>query len=263
MAFTDRMTEWSGEDYTNVSALQRAMAEEAITSVQFEGTEQVLDVGCGDGRITRLIAGMVPDGYAVGIDPSRGMLSAAAGGDRPGPSGPAFVRADVRDLPFSQNFDAAVSFNALHWVPQQRRALRQIASVVRSGARVLIQVVCAGDRPSVESVAMTLCNRPHWAPRFVGFRAPFIHVDPDYFAGLATNSGLAVVDLTVTDRQWDFGARERFADWCAVGSGAWTDRLAADDRTRFVNELVSAYEIVSGKPGLFRFKQMRARLIRE
>jgi len=71
------MTEWSGEDYANISALQRAMAEDAVASVQFAGNEQVLDVGCGDGHVTRMIAGMVPDGYVVGIDPSQGMLGEA------------------------------------------------------------------------------------------------------------------------------------------------------------------------------------------
>lgn len=256
------MTEWSGEDYADVSALQRTMADEAVGSLQFAGTERLLDVGCGDGYVTRRLAAMVPDGYVVGIDPSRGMLTQALRHDPSGRSGPVFVRADVRDLPFTENFDAAVSFNALHWVPQQRRALSQIAAVVHPGAAVLIQVVCAGERPSVESVAMTLCDRPHWVSRFTGFTAPFTHVDPEFFDQLASAAGFAVAGLTVTDRQWDFGTRERFARWCSVGSAVWTDRLDVDDRPRFVDELVSAYEAVSGRPGLFRFTQMRAELVR-
>jgi trans-aconitate 2-methyltransferase len=259
--FTDRMTEWSGEDYADISALQRTMADEAVGSLQLAGTERLLDVGCGDGYVTRRLAAMVPDGYVVGIDPSRGMLAEALR-HVGGPSGPVFVRADVRDLPFTENFDAAVSFNALHWVPQQQRALSQIASVIHPGARVLIQVVCAGERPSVESVAMTVCGRPHWAPRFAGFTAPFTHVDPAFFDQLASTVGFAVLGLTVTDQQWDFGTRERFAHWCSVGSAAWTDRLDVDDRSRFVEEMVSAYEAVSGRPGLFRFTQMRAELVR-
>ena len=255
------VTEWSGEDYADISALQRSMAEEAISSLRCVGTERVLDVGCGDGYVTRMLAAMVANGFVVGIDPSSRMLAEATRRGRGGPSGPVFVRGDVRDLPFGESFDAAVSFNALHWVPQQKRALSQIAAVLRPGADVLIQVVCAGERPSVESVAMTVCSRPHWAPQFAGFAAPFIHVDPTFFDESAAAAGFAVTALTVTDRQWDFGTRERFARWCSVGSAAWTDRLAAGEKSVFIEELVSSYEAVSGRPGLFLFTQMRVGLV--
>jgi len=87
-------------------------------------------------------------------------------------------------------------------------------------------------------------------------------VDPAHDAELAAAARLLVDRLTVTDREWDFGTRERFARWFAVGSGAWTNRLDANDRPRFVDELVDAYESVSGRPGLFRFTQMRAELVR-
>jgi trans-aconitate 2-methyltransferase len=256
------VTEWSGEDYANIGALQRAMANEATASLKFHGDERVLDVGCGDGHVTRTLAGMVPRGYVVGVDPSRGMLTEAIRIGPVNPAGPSYVRADARHLPFTQFFDAAVSFNALHWVPEQRQALGQIASVVHPGASVLIQMVCASGRPSIEAVAMTVCGQPQWAPRFAGFTAPFIHVEPAAFTELAAEAGLTVTGLTVSDREWDFGTGERFARWCAVGTTAWTDRLAVGERPEFVSELVNAYEAVAGRPGLFRFTQMRVELAR-
>jgi trans-aconitate 2-methyltransferase len=85
-------------------------------------------------------------------------------------------------------------------------------------------------------------------------------VDPAHYGELAASAGLTVTELTVTDREWDFGSRNRFRQWCAVGSTAWTDRLPVQDRDRFMEELVEAYETVAGRPGLFRFTQMRADL---
>ena len=244
-----------------MSALQRSMAEDAVCSLAFDGSESVLDVGCGDGFITRSIAGMVPNGYVVGVDPSPGMIAAAQAVPRREKSGPCFVRADARWLPFGQHFDVVVSFNALHWVPQQRQALSAIGSVARPGAQVLIQMVCAGARASLESVAMTLTGTATWARWFDGYSTPFVHVEPDDFAELAKSAGLQLAALTVADREWDFGSRERFAQWCEVGATAWTDRLKPPDRSRFVNELVGAYEPVAGKAGLFRFTQMRAEFL--
>jgi trans-aconitate 2-methyltransferase len=256
------VTDWSGEDYARLSSLQRAMIEDAKASLVLADGDLVLDVGCGDGYLTHEMAAMAPAGCVVGIDPSRRMIAAARAAGIPAASGPRFVAADARLLPFGAHFDVVVSFNALHWVPEQRQALLQIASVLKPGGRALIQVVCAGDRPSLEAVAMQTCQNPRWASLFDGFSAPFIHVAPDGYAELAASAGLTLMTLTVTDRQWDHGSRNAFARWCAVGCTAWTDRLPAGDRGRFIEELVAAYEPVVGGAGLFRFTQMRAELNR-
>ena len=110
---------------------------------------------------------------------------------------------------------------------------------------------------------MDTCRDRRWADRFNGFIAPFIHVDPDDYGDLASSAGLTLENLSVTDREWDYGSRNGFRQWCEVGTTAWTDRLAPADRTRFVDEMVEAYEGVVGAPGLFRFMQMRAELRRE
>jgi trans-aconitate 2-methyltransferase len=107
---------------------------------------------------------------------------------------------------------------------------------------------------------MSLTEKPAWAASFAGFTAPFVHVHPDTYGELAASAGLTVVSVTVTDREWDFGSREAFARWCAVGSGAWTDRLEPADRIRFIDEQIRAYELLAGRPGLFRFTQLRAQL---
>ncbi|WNG90798.1 class I SAM-dependent methyltransferase [Mycobacterium sp. ITM-2016-00318] len=256
------MADWSGEDYAKISSLQRAMIEEAKVGLDLGASDRVLDLGCGDGYLTRAIARMVPRGYVAGADPSRRMIATAHAAAAPTASGPWFVLADARLLPFGECFDLVVSFNALHWVPEQRQALSQIAAVLRPRGRALIQVVCAGERKSLETVAMEACRDPRWAERFKGFAAPFVHVDPADYGALASSAGLTLENLTVSDREWDYGSRSAFRQWCAVGTTAWTDRLPPADRERFVDGLVDAYQDVVGGPGLFRFMQMRAELRR-
>jgi trans-aconitate 2-methyltransferase len=256
------VTDWSGEDYAKISALQRAMIEETKASFALAETDRVLDVGCGDGFLTHEMAGIVSGGYAIGVDASKRMVATARTARKAGHSGPWFVVADARALPFGEHFNVVVSFNALHWVPEQQQALAQIASVLRPAGRALIQVVCAGERPSLEAVTMTICRSPRWAKWFDGFAAPFMHVDRDTYAALAASAGLTLAHLTVTDREWDYGSRNRFREWCAVGSTAWTDRLPVEDRGRFIDDQIDAYQNVVGRPGLFRYMQMRAELRR-
>jgi trans-aconitate 2-methyltransferase len=254
------VTDWSGEDYAEVSALQRAMIGEARSALMLAERDHVLDVGCGDGYLAHQMAGMVPDGFVIGVDASKRMVGSASTADRPTGTGPWFVVGDARALPFGRHFDVVVSFNALHWVREQQRALAQIAAVLLPRGRAVIQVVCAGERPSLEAVTMTTCRSPRWADRFDGVDAPFVHVDPATYADLAASVGLMVTDLAVTDREWDFDSRDRFHRWSAVGCTAWTDRLPVDDRDEFIADQIRAYEPVAGRPGLFRFTQMRAEL---
>jgi trans-aconitate 2-methyltransferase len=230
--------------------------------MHFGARDRVLDVGCGDGYLTRAVAGMVTDGCAVGVDASPRMIQTAHGGGAATDSGPWYVVADARRLPFAEFFDAVVSFNALHWIPGQRQALGEIANVLRPGGRALIQVVCAGPRTSLEETAMTVCQSPRWARWFDGFSAPYVHVDPAAYGDLAALAGLTLDDVDVTDREWDFGSRDEFIRWCAVGSTAWTDRVPEQDRAEFVADEVQAYEPIAGRRGLFRFTQMRALLHR-
>jgi trans-aconitate 2-methyltransferase len=260
LTLTVSVADWSGRDYSRVSSLQRTVAAETLAELVVDGAEWVLDIGCGDGFLTREIATRLPRGYIVGVDASPRMVAAA---EQAGPSaaaGPVFVCADARRLPFARSFDMVVSFNALHWVPQLGDALAGIATVLRPGGKALIQMVCGSPRPSIESVAMEVTRRQRWAPLFAGFTAPFIHPDPAAFSELAGQSGLQVDSVTVRDREWDFDSTERFTAWCTVGSTAWTDRIPDAERADFVDEMVRAYEPVAGRPGLFRFMQLRAEL---
>ena len=88
-------------------------------------------------------------------------------------------------LPFVDEFDVVVSFNVLHWLVDQQAALSAIARAVRPGGRVIVQQVCAGPRPSLEQLAMDVCARPRWRAAFTGFAAPFIHVEPIEYPGIA------------------------------------------------------------------------------
>jgi trans-aconitate 2-methyltransferase len=78
--------------------LKRSVAEDAVAGHALAGGEWVLDVGCGDGFLTRTIAGMAPGGFVVGVDPSLCMIDAAHAIPVSGHSGPRFVRGDARRL---------------------------------------------------------------------------------------------------------------------------------------------------------------------
>ena len=157
------MANWDGAGYSHISALQRAMATASLASVTVFGDEHVLDVGCGDGYVTRLIADRLPRGSVLGIDPSPRMIEAALGANDQ-QTNVTFTVGDVTAMNFDHEFDLVVSFNALHWVREQNLAYWNIAGALRPTGRALVQFVCAGDRPSVEDIAMAVAGEPRWSP---------------------------------------------------------------------------------------------------
>jgi len=66
---------WNPEDYAKNSDAQLKWAKELKQSLNLQGDESVLDVGCGDGKITADFATTLPRGRVVGIDSSPDMAT--------------------------------------------------------------------------------------------------------------------------------------------------------------------------------------------
>ena len=219
------------------------------------GVTSLLDVGCGDGRVTQSLAERVPGGPCVGIDPSPGMIAVA-----PASGNLTFEVDAVETMRFDDEFDLVVSFNALHWVTDQRRALSAVRTALHLGGRAVLVFVCGGPRPSVEDVAMLVTATPRWRGSFAGFSAPFVHPDPEQWQRDARFAGLRVEDVRVDDLSWDFGSRDAFATWCAVGFGGWTGDLTSEEGSAFVDQVVDAYAEATGSDHVFRFMQLVGKL---
>lgn len=258
------MTEWNASDYAGISGLQKAMAEEVLGLLQLQGSERVLDVGCGDGKITAEIAARLPRGEVVGIDPSLHMIEFAQAhwGMNHG-SRMRFEVGDARHLPFREEFDLVVSFNALHWIPEQEQALASIHSAMKPGATAQLRLVPAGTRKSLEDVLRETWQSPRWAGRFQGFRQPYLHLSPEKYKALAEQAGLRVLNEDVSDKSWDFGSRKVFLRFAEVTFVEWTRVLPApEEKDAFTQDVLDRYAKIAGDEQTFKFYQMDIRLAR-
>ncbi len=254
------MAAWDPESYGLVNSLQQTVAQYALGDLVVRGDERVLDVGCGDGRVTQMVAARLTTGSLVGVDPSEAMVEAAR---RRFPRD-GRVRVEVgtaATLAYESEFDLLTSFNALHWEIRWQAALERIRAALRVGGRALLVFVCDGERPSIEDVTMETARLPLFQEWFEDFDAPFVHVDPDAYGAAAVSSGFDVEYRTVADIDWDFGSRNAFVEWCSAGMVAWTSRLPLEQRAEFVAHVITSYAKISGSESLFRFLQCRVALL--
>lgn len=93
---------------------------------------RVLDVGCGTGELCRLLSER--GAFVTGVDLCSNLLARAR---REAPR--SFCSADAERLPFQKaGFDLATSLLLLHYLPDPRRALFEIARVLVPGGRLLL-----------------------------------------------------------------------------------------------------------------------------
>jgi trans-aconitate 2-methyltransferase len=248
------MTEWDAAEYARRSSLQETMAREVLALLDLDDSERILDVGCGEGKVTGQIAACAPNASVVGVDPSHDMISfAQAHHILPNLR---FQVADARSLPFQDEFDLVVSFNALHWVPDQQSALRSIYNALINGGKAQLRLVPAGPRKSVETIVEETRRTPKWKAYFADFNDPYLRLTSEEYAALARHTGFRVLRVFTKDHSWDFGSRSAFAGFCAVGCVAWTNRLPAPERMNFINEVLERYQEGADSQHTFKFYQM-------
>jgi trans-aconitate 2-methyltransferase len=132
--------------------VQQTWARELIARLNLRGEESILDVGCGDGKVTAEIARAWPDGFVVGTDASPQMI-AFAKKTFPAKKFPnlKFQVMDARKLKFSCQFDFIFSNAALHWVDDHEKILRGAAVVLKSGGRLVVSCGGKGNAQDVFS----------------------------------------------------------------------------------------------------------------
>jgi ubiquinone/menaquinone biosynthesis C-methylase UbiE len=105
-----------------------------LAAHELAGARRVLDIGCGDGQVSRLAAanGAEDNVTVIGIDPTWNCLTVAS--ERGG--GPAYGRAAAAALPFAdESFDTAVACLVFEHIDDVDDAIAEVARVLEPGGR--------------------------------------------------------------------------------------------------------------------------------
>ncbi|MBN1549482.1 class I SAM-dependent methyltransferase [Candidatus Babeliales bacterium] len=201
------MTKWCGKHYTKHSVPQEESAYDALDSHTFGGTEQVLDVGCGDGRVTATIAELVPNGQVLGIDNSQDMIGYAQELHHD-IQNLTFQKADIQILDIRNTYDLIVSFSTLHWIRDQRAALNNMYNALHPGGRLLIRTTGGENRDIA-----TIFNDPYWKQQCPIKGNIFYAQSADVYHTLLTEAGFKNITITSMDAVSSFSNAESLAQW--------------------------------------------------
>lgn len=155
---------WDPAKYLRFEAQRLRPALDLIARVDLEAPAQIADLGCGTGNISRILAERWPEADVLGVDSSEEMLAKAREGS---PARCRWERADLADwVPAAGRPDLIFSNAALHWLDRHEVLLPRLASLLRPGGLLAVQMPRNHAAPSHQAMIEAASAGP-WADRVV------------------------------------------------------------------------------------------------
>jgi trans-aconitate 2-methyltransferase len=200
-----------------------------LARVAAESPARVVDLGCGPGKLTVLLADRWPDADVLGVDSSPEMVARAAS-----VAAVRFVEGDVRTWEPEGLVDVLFSNATYQWVPGHLDLLPRLVGHVAPGGWLAFQVPGNHDEPS-HVLLRDLAADTRFAPYTQGVARPHSH-DPAVYADALLDLGLEVDAWETTYLHLLTGADPVFT-WIS-GTGARPTLQALPDELRpvFVEE---------------------------
>jgi SAM-dependent methyltransferase len=181
--------------YAQNSSLQWNLVTESYGSYPWKGNERVLDVGCGHGALSAVIAENVPHGYVLGVDLSEKMIAYAS--ETISKRNLVFLTGSATALPFYNQFDLVVSSFTLHWVLEQEKAYASLYKCLVPGGKLLV-VEAARRNNYVGPLTEELVKQTKWAPHFTDYKNQRVYLTENEAQMLLERVGFIPLSIKVT-----------------------------------------------------------------
>ncbi|HXH80368.1 trans-aconitate 2-methyltransferase [Nocardioides sp.] len=237
---------WDPQRYLTYADERGRPFVDLLARVGASAPTTVIDLGCGPGNLTQLLAERWPDARVSGLDSSTEMITAARA------SGGADIEwavADLRDWTAPEPVDVLVSNATLQWVPDHLSLLPRLVDQVAPGGWFAFQVPGNFDEPS-HTIRTEIAGRAPYDELTRDVAVPSSHDLRDYFEALAS-LGMRV-DAWETTYLHVLTGEDPVFTWVS-GTGArptlqaLPPDLRADFEAEFKQRLADAYPVRDGR----------------
>jgi len=238
---SNKSYQWNAQQYAQYSSAQYLWALELIEKLKLQGNESVLDIGCGDGKVTAAIVDRLPRGNVVGIDSSVEMINLAkqiyADHQR---SRLLFHNLDVRELGYKNRFDVVFSNAALHWIKNHPPILLRIQQAMKKSGRLLFQMGGRDNAAQVVEILDTLINGK-WAAYFSEFSFPYGFHGPEAYSKWLVDAGLQPVRVDLIEKDMLHKGEDGLSGWIRSTWMPYVERVPVNLRESFIENIVEDY----------------------
>jgi len=270
-AKTVHTAKWNAADYAANSVVQQSWARELIARLKLRGDEHVLDVGCGDGKVTAEIARAVPRGAVTGVDASAEMIQFAkktfTAAKNPNLR---FLISDAREIrpalflksstvakppPLSltlsplgrgegtrdDGFDIVFSNAALHWVDDHEAFLRGASAVLKPGGRLVVSCGGKGNAHDVFLALRPVMRLKRWREFFRNMPLPYFFYAPGDYEKWLPKHGFKINGVNLAPKDATYAGAEGFATWLRATWLPFVQRVPETLREEFIAAATQRY----------------------
>lgn len=188
------MGAWDAAQYLRFEAERTQPAVDLARRIPLGRPQRILDVGCGPGNSSRVLARTFPEAAVCGIDSSEAMI-ARARADHPDLS---FRVCDAAtDLPtLGGGFDVVFSNACIQWIPNHPALVKNLLALLRPGGILAVQTPMNEDAP-IHRIIRELVTGETWRGYFPQPRIFHNLTPPEYYGLLAGSASDVAVWETV------------------------------------------------------------------
>jgi trans-aconitate 2-methyltransferase len=160
---------WQPASYGRFGHHRTRAAQDLLERIVLDQPQLIVDLGCGTGNVTRLIAQRWPRALVIGVDSSPAMLAEA----RPTSTRIRWVEGDIATWTPDEPVDLVFSNAALHWLDDHPTLFTRLVGWLWEHGVLAVQMPRNFDEPSHTAIAETIEAGP-WRARL----APLVRLRP-------------------------------------------------------------------------------------
>jgi trans-aconitate 2-methyltransferase len=157
------MHNWSPAQYLAFEDERTRPVRDLLAAVPTAVVRRVVDIGCGPGNSTEVLAARFPAAEVSGIDSSPEMVDAA----RRRLPAVAFALADIREWPDPGPYDVILANAVFQWLPDHEGLLPSLAARLAPGGSLCVQMPDNLDEPALRAIREIAADGP-WAEQLRG-----------------------------------------------------------------------------------------------
>jgi len=202
--------EFNGDKYKKASRHQKEWGIALINELNLYGCESVLDLGCGDGILTGKIAKELKHGKVLGIDSSGGMIKTAKKLES---DNLRFIRMDINEFNFCNEFDIIVSNATLHWVKDHKGLLKRSHSALTKGGMIRFNFAGDGNCSNFFDVVNRVMHENDFKHYFINFEIPWFMPGINEYKNIMLESPFKDYEVWGENKDRYFSNKEEMIKW--------------------------------------------------